>query len=490
MTDRTPASRPEISATLDRAGKGILVLFGLASVAGSFAVLYYLDFSLGAAPAVHKLLFAGGLVAAAVMFGALRLKPDTRVGVSVSLIILAAGVFGIDAYLSKPEQISPAYRHGKELGVTFDAREMKDVLFEQLAAGRRAHLMLLPADHYTMPLRLAGKPLLPFTNPPRTLGVLCNENGPYVFIDTDEVGFNNPPGLWDAKAPLDLALIGDSFTEGWCAPRGTRLADHIRRAFPRTVNLGRGGLGMHGELAILREYLSHLRPHTVVWVFFENDIWNFDSERNQPLLKRYLESPDFSQGLFAHRQEVNKLVEAYQDGITATLKQRRNLPFLGIRHFLNTWQLRNAEGRSRTYDDGYYREFSAAFAKVMTAAKTLTACSGANLAFVYLPDFIPSTDADKARRVGATKARVLATLDKLAIPALDVTGIVGAQLADPRDVHRLSSDHPASAEGNLARHYNVLGHRIVGTGIADWLSAQQKDFGPVARPDHCPTVAS
>ena len=67
--------------------------------------------------------------------------------------------------------------------------------------------------------------------------VHCNESGQYNIYDADEHGFNNPRGL-HGQAPLQVALLGDSFTHGACVPREASVAGRVRAAFPATLNLG------------------------------------------------------------------------------------------------------------------------------------------------------------------------------------------------------------------------------------------------------------
>ena len=94
--------------------------------------------------------------------------------------------------------------------------------------------------------------------------VHCNESGQYTIYDADEHGFNNPRGL-HGQGPLQVALLGDSFTHGSCVPREASVAGHVRAAFPATLNLGIDDTGPLHQLGIFREYAVSLQPQFVVW---------------------------------------------------------------------------------------------------------------------------------------------------------------------------------------------------------------------------------
>lgn len=40
-----------------------------------------------------------------------------------------------------------------------------------------------------------------------------------MIYDSDKHGFNNPKGIWAGEG-LEIAVVGDSFTQGFCVPQG------------------------------------------------------------------------------------------------------------------------------------------------------------------------------------------------------------------------------------------------------------------------------
>src|SRR5262249_40671685 len=108
--------------------------------------------------------------------------------------------------------------------------------------------------------------------------VLCNENGTWSIYQSDEHGFDNPPGRW-LQGSIEIAAVGDSFTQGMCPPSDKNFMALIRKQNPRTMNLGTAAMGPLSELAVLKEYLAPLKPEIVLWVYFAgNDILDLVSE--------------------------------------------------------------------------------------------------------------------------------------------------------------------------------------------------------------------
>jgi hypothetical protein len=93
-------------------------------------------------------------------------------------------------------------------------------------------------------------------------------------VRTDALGFCNEPGAAEGATHFDLLAVGDSFTfchavhpgETWVARLGelTGLA---------TYNLGRGGIGPHEEVQILKAFGTRWSPRVVVMNLYEgNDL--------------------------------------------------------------------------------------------------------------------------------------------------------------------------------------------------------------------------
>jgi hypothetical protein len=404
---------------------------------------------------------AGALVLAAVLLLLSLLPARMRVGASISAMILGIGFVAIDSYLGRVDVMMPDVAKAQRLGVQFDGRLVKEVVLEARARGEPLTLPLFPADY-----RLSFDSDVFSSHPASAKVVLCNELGSYEVIETDEYGFNNPPGAW-SHAKTDVMIVGDSFAEGFCVPREARLAEVVRQRYPRTVNLGRGGLGPLGQLSILREYAAALRPRAIVWCYFDNDLSDLRTELQIPTLMRYLHEPEFTQNLYARREEVNQRIKELIDHRLAVLASRHDLPFRGMRQVVNYWVPKvRALGESGLTSAGnddrehIHQRFRAVMMDALRVARSL----GAELIFVHLRDL---------RKPGIAAAE---TIDEivahLGIPVVDIADGVRGRFADPREMHRLTANHPVDAPGNLIGHYNSDGHRLAGEMIVTAVEAQ------------------
>lgn len=205
------------------------------------------------------------------------------------------------------QQIAARERAARERGIEFDGRLRTDVVRGLNAQGRDA----LPGAAQivgTNPV-VAGaireRGLLPLSNASNTLVVECNEGPGYVVYRSDELGFNNPPGV--AFGPIDVAVIGESMALGHCVPPSKSAVDILRAEFPRTANFGVAGSRLLGQLGVFREYVEPLEPPVVVW-FVNVSFAEPREEALQPILARYLSDASFSQNLRARQDEVDSFV--------------------------------------------------------------------------------------------------------------------------------------------------------------------------------------
>lgn len=96
-----------------------------------------------------------------------------------------------------------------------------------------------------------------------------------ISFTTDAHGFRNTTAL----ARADVALIGDSYIEGWYVSDDKTAATVLERQLRRPVaNLAVSGYGTLQQLEVLRRYALPLRPQLVAWFFFEgNDLYDDQS---------------------------------------------------------------------------------------------------------------------------------------------------------------------------------------------------------------------
>lgn len=413
------------------------------------------------------------LLLAIVFSGISILSAAVRVGSAVTAIILMLGFIAVDSYVSRADVIVPEIRAARRLGVQFDGRLLKEVLFEARDIGEALTVPLQPLDRFG-----AFSNAAIFPNPALSKILLCNELGSIQYIESDEYGFNNPRGLWNTTK-IDVLLIGDSFTEGWCVPHPARFAEVVRQVYPRTINLGRGGAGPLTELAILREYAPSLRPEVIVWCYYENDLADLKFESRVSVLSRYLREPAFSEDLYLRREEVNRLVHRHVEKSITTLRARHDLPFRGTRHLINTWVPRfiNPERRLDPLQSvAEIEEVKPVFAATLRDAQRVARTLGAEIIIFYLRDF-RMWPSDAEPTMPAQRAMVKNVAQELGIPVIDLAEAVNARFSDQREMHRLTDKHPIGAKGNIILHYNVPGHRLVGEVIVENLRKRFPHLG-------------
>lgn len=288
-------------------------------------------------------------------------------------------------------------------------------------------------------IEIDGREVLPLGGISRRTTVTCNESGQYAIYDVDEHGFNNPPGAWDSPG-VDLIALGDSFTYGNCVPADQTIVAQLRRAYPRAVNLGLGGVGPLIELAVLREYGPYLRPAVVLWIFYEgNDMRELQQERNSDLLMGQLAGAP-PQGLRAQQAEIDR---ALMRLVETRLEQHAGRPS-AFGQFVRLTTLRQrlaaafagggeAGGAPPTHD-------FALLGEVFAAARAETESWGGQLVLVYLPGrdrYFGAADPGPGETI---RRAVLDIAADFGFPVIDLVPVFAAQ-GSPRDLFVDASSH-------------------------------------------------
>ena len=213
------------------------------------------------------------IAVAVVLALALMLPRPVRTKLALVLASLGTALFLVEVYFSAtdllPLEIRPnsAWEAGRPVDLRSRVAVVRDLRAQGVDAVPRVsggnQFVISRSDGHVLPI-LAGVSM--------ATTVHCNESGQYTIYDADEHGFNNPRGL-HGQGPLQVALLGDSFTHGNCVPREASVAGRVRAAFPATLNLGIDDTGPLHQLGIFREYAVSLQPQFVVWNWFEgNDL--------------------------------------------------------------------------------------------------------------------------------------------------------------------------------------------------------------------------
>lgn len=297
-------------------------------------------------------------------------------------------------------------RHCRRLGLAYDDRTRLEVVLDARAQGRRAYPCVHPSAFWSgmYSFTLRNRAFLPLSGVSDAHTVVENEFGYYFTYESDEFGFHNPHGLHRPGA-TQVALLGDSYTQGCSVRSEACFAALVRREYPGTLNLGLRGNGPLTELATLREYVAPHRPHAVFWFFYEgNDLADLEQEKATPLA-RYLE-PGYRQDLPRLAPELNRELARWADEQVGResvyLLGRRDLrhyePWTSILLFRRLRRARslmkealnpppppqsgaNSQAAQVTSPD--FRTFEA----VLHRARDDVRAWGGTLVFVYLPQY-------------------------------------------------------------------------------------------------------
>lgn len=385
--------------------------------------------------------------------------------VALEVVVLGAALMVVEAILlvrspdSWPEnpdvqQIIARERAAREQGIEFDARRRSDVARALTARGMDAlpGVPQIIGTNPTVAAAIRERGLLPLSNASNTLVVECNEGPGWFVFRSDELGFNNPPGV--ASGPVDVAVIGESMALGHCMPPSKSAVDVLRAEFPRTANFAVAGSRVLAQLGVFREYVEPLEPPVVVW-FVNVSFAEAHHEALQPILAKYLSDASFSQNLLARQDEVNSFIRevllplnvAHDEALHAELEAAGTFPFARMLKLSDVRGLVDFPSALRRPVEPDLSHFARAVRLVVDTAR---AWSGRVIVAV-LPTYSLST----GQR--ATVARYEGVLRALEGSGADVVDGAALFAAQP-DTHSLFTL-------GIANHPNEEGHALLAEAL-------------------------
>ena len=299
--------------------------------------------------------------------------------------------------------------------------------------------------------------LLPLGGISNRTTLLCNQSGQYVSYESDEHGFRNPRGIWRSRR-FDVAVVGQSFAQGYCVEEGKTIVDHLRSEYSAVANLGWSGQGPLLQLGAIKEYLPRYSPRIVLWVFQEGiDLQDLRKEETLPIARRYLER-EFTQRLLERQSEIDKFLQRYADhpaGLDPAPPARSLSIAEKAEPVLKLWHLRTWLGAFLAVDDAreVARLEQSGFQPlhdILQQARDISAGWGGRLHIVYLP----SWRRYQHRSSDVQRTMVLRLAESLDIPVIDAV-VAFRQEPDPLSLF------PFRVFG----HYNAKGNRLVGQAI-------------------------
>ncbi|MEZ4295327.1 MAG: hypothetical protein R3B70_10160 [Polyangiaceae bacterium] len=435
-------------------------------------------------------------VLAALLVAAYWLRPARRV--TAAMVVLPAMVltYGFEWRIARNRPYDATQAAMK--GVTYDTRALWEVIRDRRAEGADAYPSFQPRallvldlskglapdelqNHKVSPtfgVEVDGTRVLPFGGISSKRIVYCNEGGKWAEYDSDEHGFNNPKGLW-AKDSLEVALIGDSFTQAACVGADENAAHWIRQRYPDTVNVAMAGNGPLIELGTLEEYIAPKRPQKVLWIYYNNDMPDLDVEKQVPLLMNYLEKDGFSQGLSGKQAGIDKgldelakkidaLSPRWPGALSAVGLTRASSPIwlgdlaMNERHSSASAVMRldrlSFAFTSVAVKDVFHVEPDfALYTKVLARAKQRVESWGGKLYFVYVADMFYLQyrgKGDGPRREHFNRPGVLKAVADAGVTLIDTEDAFFNEVKDPLDVLY-----------HMESHCNPTGYKLLGETI-------------------------
>ncbi|WP_454064887.1 hypothetical protein [Candidatus Nitrospira salsa] len=206
------------------------------------------------------------------------------------------------------ERLTPEHRLRlavTDAGLEWDPRKAGEVLVDLRKAGVDA------VPNFT-PIRTADYfgefDYLPLGGRSHATVILCNEVGQWLTYQSDRFGFNNHDSIHD-NPRVKMALIGDSYVQGYCVPREHTIGGQLNKNGFHTINLGMSGNGFVSYVATFMEYVRPLKIKTTILVWFYNDLDDTQREYQHANLKYYVDNTN------------TKLLKMKQNQIDARLDQ-------------------------------------------------------------------------------------------------------------------------------------------------------------------------
>lgn len=430
------------------------------TAAAFLLVLLYIFYrhrsSLGEIPTFFYAIPAVGVL---LSLGSLKLPPVLRINVAVTLLSIGFALYAFELFQALRFSTDPVERAARRNGNSYDGRSKREVLRDLRQDGFVAYPASIP--NLFISSNSFESDLIPLGGIANRTTVLCNESGQYSVYESDEHGFHNPKGLWNADS-LEIAVVGDSFVHGSCVPTGRDMVSWIRQRRPRTLNLGMSGNGPLLMLATIREYLPALKPDVVLWVYYEgNDLIELEKEKSSPALLNYL-NDNFSQGLRHRQAKIDSVLVSRADSEIKTLDEKTTTTDR-IQDLLELQGLRNLLGAYTHLTPRRVHCDLPLLERILKEAKATVTSWGGTLYFIYLPSwaryYSRKNDCEELRD------QVLALVRNSSIPVVDMHPIFQAR----RNRAELFAQHEFSFA-----HYGVEGYRLVAQTVLDSISAWER----------------
>ena len=170
--------------------------------------------------------------------------------------------------------------------------------------------------------------ILPLSGYENAKILLClDENNNPVYFNSDKNGFNNKD-----TDQNNILLIGDSYVQGMCVNNNYNFNEQFKKYNLNTSSLGVAGNGPLLEFATFKEYKLDLNLKSIVlFITPDNDFYDLSNEKNNKILKNYLNDDNFKQNLST--EQIRKRKIEILDGYFGNKTNRIWNDFFTVYHF-------------------------------------------------------------------------------------------------------------------------------------------------------------
>jgi len=291
----------------------------------------------------------------------------------------------------------------------------------------------------------------------------CNENGYYSIFLSDRFGFNNPDDEWDSEK-IEFLLVGDSFTMGSCVNRPNDIASNLRLMSNKgALNLGYVANGPLFQYATLREYLDK-NVKNIIWLYYENDIFNLDRDLKSKILLNYLKDENFSQNLKFKQNLIDNSLKVFLNKVEALEakkqlkdKKEKNSIIYKIEKFITLKNIRELFLDRYLKSYNIQKKIRPEFEEILYKSKELSDKNNSNFYFVFLPSY-------ERYAHGYDKEEILYNQIKTIVNKLNIKFI---------DIHKEflteKKDQLKYFPFQTSGHYNIDGYKEVSKIIYEFI---------------------
>jgi hypothetical protein len=364
--------------------------------------------------------------------------------------------------------IGKAKKEAIKLNIDFDNRSRIDILDSLSNAGFNAHAPIGPGHLFCNIKYRDGfvttndERIFPLGGISNSFTTFDNSNGYYPIIALDKYGFNNQKEIYDLNN-IDVALIGDSFTEGFSVNPDQSISGRMNRLGINTISLGKAGNGPLTELATLIEYCSILQPRVIIWLYCSNDLEysNLPNELNSTILLKYLNDKNYSQDLIKRQNEIDSLMIKYLNDAKKEYKivaNTKSSAFRSIKEIVRLWNFRSFLIIDNRHEDTIdwatpFKEFEL----ILTRAKETVSNWEGKLIFFYIPDYQEFVEPFQPHHF---KQEVLDIVHRLDIPIID----------GKKDIFDMQKTPLSLFPFGLPLHFNKDGYKLLTNSIIENLT--------------------